>query len=238
MTASQLRKKKNEINKPDSKRLKKNDGSFIKTAASAGRIETSENDNTRTRSSNCSESSTEISFSGHSLSDNQGSSNFSQNSATKNSQILGYQTSFEGNKTSITPFLISSQSHPLTSPNSTYIPETIQSCQLSENSFAQTFYDQNNLSQFNQHQKTHMPLILPRLQNDLFPCLNLRPGIIYTQQGKILLITPTFTPTAYNSLSPQTSNWSSSSSPYQCELIFLPANVSKCYGCSERFAEK
>ena len=144
---SQLRKKKNEINKLDSK----NNGSFIKTAASAGRIETSENDNTRTRSSYCSESSAEISFSGHSLSDNQGSSNFSQNSATKNRQILGYQTNFEGNKTSNTPFLISSQSHPLTSPNSTHIPETIQSCQFSENSFAQTFYDQNNLSQFNQH---------------------------------------------------------------------------------------
>ena len=100
----------------------------MKTAASAGGTETSENYNTQTPSSNCSESSAEISFSGHSLSDNQGSSNFSQNSATKNSQILGYQTSFEGNKTSITPFLISSQSHPLTSPNSTYIPETIQSC--------------------------------------------------------------------------------------------------------------
>ena len=153
--------------------------------------------------------------------------------------ILGYQTSFEGNKTSNTPFLISSQSHSLTSPNSTHIPETIQSCQLSENSFAQTFYDQNNSSQFNQHQQTHMPLILPRLQNDLFPCLNLRPDNIYTQQGKTLLTTPTIPPTASNSLlSPQTSNWSSSSSPYQYELIFLPASVSKCYGCSQSFAEK
>ena len=98
---------------------------------------------------------------------------------------IGYQTNFEGNKTSTIPFLISSQSFSLTSPNSTHIPETIQSCQLSENSFAQTFYDQNNLSQFNQHQQTHMPLILPRLQNDLFPCLNLRPDNIYTQQGKL-----------------------------------------------------
>ena len=196
----------------------------MKTTASAGRIETSENYNTQTPSSNCSESSAEISFSGHSLSGNQGSSTFSQNSATKNSQILGYQTSFEGNKTSDTPFLISSQSHSLTSPNSTHIPETIQSCQLSENSFAQTFYNQNNLSQFNQHQQTHMPLILPRLQNDLFPCLNLRPDNIYTQQGKTLLTTPTIPPTASNSLlSPQTSNWSSSSLPCQYELIFLPA---------------
>ena len=32
--------------------------------------------------------------------------------------------------------------------------------------------------------------------------------------------------------------WSSSSSPYQCQLKFLPANVSKCYGCSQSFAEK
>ena len=63
----------------------------MKTTASAGRIETSENYNTQTPSSNCSESSAEISFSGHSLSGNQGSSTFSQNSATKNSQILGYQ---------------------------------------------------------------------------------------------------------------------------------------------------
>ena len=146
LTVNQLGKKKNEFNKPNSKRLQKNDGSFMKTAASAGRIETSENYNTQTPSSNCSESSVEISFSGHSLSGNQGSSTFSQNSATKNSQILGYQTSFEGNKTSNTPFLIFSQSHSLTSPNSTNIPETIQSCQLSENSFAQTFYNQNNLS--------------------------------------------------------------------------------------------
>ena len=237
LTVSQLGKKKNEFNKPNSKRLKKNDDFFMKTAASAGRIE--KNYNTQTPSSNCSESSAEISFSGHSLSGNQGSSTFSQNSATKNSQILGYQTSFEGNETSNTPFLISSQSHSLTSPNSTHIPETIQSCQLSENSFAQTFYDQNNPSQFNQHQQTHMPLILPRLQNDLFPCLNLRPDNIYTQQGKTLLTTPIIPPTPSNSLlSPQTSDWSSSSSPYQYELIFLPANVSKCYGCSQSFAEK
>ena len=152
LTVSKLGKKKNEINKFNSERLKKNYSSFMKTAASAGRIETSENYNTQTPWSNCSESSAEISFSGHSLSGNQGSSTFSQNSATKNSQILGYQTSFEGNETSNTPFLISSQSHSLTSPNSTHIPETIQSCQLSENSFAQTFYDQNNLSQFSQHQ--------------------------------------------------------------------------------------
>ena len=97
------------------------------TAATAATT-TSKNFNTQTPSSNCSESGAEISLSGHSLSGNQGTSAFSQNSSTKNSQILGYQTSFEGNKTSITPFLISSQSHPLTSPNSTYIPETIQSC--------------------------------------------------------------------------------------------------------------
>ena len=110
---------------------------------------------------------------------------------------------------------------------------------MSENYFAKTFNDQSNLSQFNQHQQTHIPLILPRLQNDLFPCLNLRPDNIYTQQGKTLLTTPTIPPTASNSLlSPQTSNWSSSSSPYQYELIFLPANVSKCYGCSQSFAEK
>ena len=84
-----------------------------------------------------------------------------------------------------------------------------------------------------------MPLILPRLQNDLFPCLNLRPDNIYTQQGKTLLTTPTMPLTASNSLlSPQTSNWSSSFSLYQYELIFLPANVSKCYGCSQSFAEK
>ena len=211
----------------------------MKTAASAGRIKTLENYNTQTPSSNCSESSAEISFSGHSLSGNQGSSTFSQNSATKNSQILGYQTSFEGNKTSNTPFLISSQSHSLTSPNSTHIPETIQSCHLSENYFAQTFYDQKNLSQFNQHQQTHMPLILPRLQNDLFPCLNLRPDNIYTQQGKTLLTTPIIPPIPSNSLlSPQTGDWSSSSSRYQYELIFLPANLSKCYGCSQSFAEK
>ena len=152
----------------------------MKTAASAGGIETSENYNTQAPSSNCLGSSAEISFSGHSLSGNQGSSTFSQNSATKRSQILGYQTTFEGNKTSNTPFLISSQNHSPMSPNSTHIPETIESCQLSQNSFTQTFYDQSNLSQFNQHQQTHMPLILPRLQNDLFPCLNLHSGNIYT----------------------------------------------------------
>ena len=38
----------------------------MKTAASAGRIKTLENYNTQTPSSNCSESSAEISFSGHS----------------------------------------------------------------------------------------------------------------------------------------------------------------------------
>ena len=95
LTVSRLGKKKNEFNKPNSKRLKKNDDFFMKTATSAGRIE--KNYNTQTPSSNCSESSAEISFSGHSLSGNQGSSTFSQNSATKNCQILGYQTSFEGN---------------------------------------------------------------------------------------------------------------------------------------------
>ena len=85
-----------------------------------------------------------------------------------------------------------------------------------------------------------MPLILPRLQNDLFPCLNLCTGNIYTHQGKTLNIyTPTIPPTASNLLlSPQTSNWSSSSSSYQYELVFLPANVSKCYGCSQSFAKK
>ena len=58
-------------------------------------------------------------------------------------------------------------------------------------------------------------------------------------QGKTLLTTPTIPPTVSNSLlSPQSSNWSSSSSPYQYELIFLPASVSKCYGCSQSFAEK
>ena len=111
----------------------------MKTAASAGGIETSENYNTQAPSSNCLGSSAEISFSGHSLSGNQGSSTFSQNLATKNCQILGYQTSSEGNKTSNTPFVISSQSHSLTSLNSTHILESIQSCHLSENSFAQTF---------------------------------------------------------------------------------------------------
>ena len=50
----------------------------MKTAASAGGTETSENYNTQTPSSNYSESSAEISFSGHSLSGNQGSSTFSQ----------------------------------------------------------------------------------------------------------------------------------------------------------------
>ena len=50
----------------------------MKTAASAGGTETSENYNTQTPSSNCSESSAEISFSGHSLSGNQRSSTFSQ----------------------------------------------------------------------------------------------------------------------------------------------------------------
>ena len=50
----------------------------MKTAASAGGTETSENYNTQTPSSNCSESSAEISFSWHSLSGNQGSSTFSQ----------------------------------------------------------------------------------------------------------------------------------------------------------------
>ena len=84
-----------------------------------------------------------------------------------------------------------------------------------------------------------MALILRRLQNDLFPCLNLRPGNIYTQEGKTLLITPTIPATARNSLlPPHTSNWSSSSSPYQYELIFLPANASECYDCSQSFAEK
>ena len=53
------------------------------------------------------------------------------------------------------------------------------------------------------------------------------------------LTTPTFPPTASNSpLSPQTSNCSSLSLPYQYELIYLPVNVSKCYGCSQIFAEK
>ena len=137
LTVNQLGKKKNEFNKPNSKRLKKNDDFFMKTAASAGRIE--KNYNTQTPSSNCSEYSAEISFSGHSLSGNQGSSTFSQNSATNICQILGYQTSFEGNKTSNTPFVISFQSHSLTSPNSTHILQSIQSCHLSENSFAQTF---------------------------------------------------------------------------------------------------
>ena len=50
----------------------------MKTAASAGGTETSENYNTQTPSSNCSESRAEISFSRHSLSGNQGSSTFSQ----------------------------------------------------------------------------------------------------------------------------------------------------------------
>ena len=110
---------------------------------------------------------------------------------------------------------------------------------MSENSFAQTFYDQSNLSQFNEHQQTHIPLNFPRLQNDLFPCLNLRPHNIYTQQGKTQLTTPTIPPTASNSLlSSQINNCSSSSSPYQYELIFLLANVSKCYGCLQSFAEK
>ena len=74
LTVNQLGKKKNEIIKPNSKRLKKNDGSFMKTVASAGRIETLENYNTQTPSSNCSESSAATR-----------SSTFSQNAATKNS---------------------------------------------------------------------------------------------------------------------------------------------------------
>ena len=120
LRVSQLEKKNNENNWPNSKRLKKNNGSFMSTAASVGGIETSENYNTQTPSSNCLGSSAEISFSGHSLSGNQGSSTFSQNSATKRSQILGYQTTFEGNKTSNILFLISSQSQSSTSPNSTH----------------------------------------------------------------------------------------------------------------------
>ena len=65
LKVSQLGKKKNEISKPNSKRLKKTDGFFMKTTGSAGSIETSENYNTRTPSSNCSESSAEISDWGH-----------------------------------------------------------------------------------------------------------------------------------------------------------------------------
>ena len=161
----------------------------MKTAASAGVTETSENYNTQTPSSNCSESSGEFSFSGHSFSGNQGSSTFSQ---IQQQKIVKYWN-----------------------------------------------MNQSNLTQFNQQQQTHMPLILPRLQNDLFSCLNLRPSNIYTQQGKFMLTTPAIPFTASNSLlSVQTSHGSSSSPPYQYELIFIPANVSKCYGCSQSFAEK
>ena len=60
LTVSQLGMKKNEISKPNSKRLEKNDGRFMKTSCSAGGIETSENYNTRTPLSNCSESRSEI----------------------------------------------------------------------------------------------------------------------------------------------------------------------------------
>ena len=98
----------------------------MKTAASAGGIETSENYNTQTPLSNCSESSAEISVHYLVTKDHQRFHKIQQQKIV----ILGYQTSFEGNKTSNTPFLISSQSHSLTSPNSTHIPETIQSCQL------------------------------------------------------------------------------------------------------------
>jgi len=34
------------------------------------------------------------------------------------------------------------------------------------------------------------------------------------------------------------SNWSTSSSPYSYEIVFLPSNVIKCYGCSQKFADK
>ena len=160
----------------------------MKTAASAGGTETSENYNTQIPSSNCWESSTEFSFSGHSLSGNQGSSTFSQ---IQQQKIVKYWD-----------------------------------------------MNQSNLSQFIQQQQTHMPLILPRLQNDLFHCLNLRPSNIYTQQGKFMLTTLAIPFTASSLLSTQTSHWSSSSSPYQYELIFIPANISKCYVCSQSFAEK
>ena len=60
LTVSQLGMKKNEISKPNSKRPEKNDGRFMKTTCSAGGIETSENYNTRTPLSNCSESRSEI----------------------------------------------------------------------------------------------------------------------------------------------------------------------------------
>ena len=60
LTVSQLGMKKNKISKPNSKRLEKNDGRFMKTTYSAGGIETSENYNTRKPLSNCSESRSEI----------------------------------------------------------------------------------------------------------------------------------------------------------------------------------
>ena len=89
----------------------------------------------------------------------QKSSPLSQNLPMKNSQIPGYQTSFQGNKTSTTLF-ISSLSHSLMSPYSTNTFYIL---------FAQAFFNQHNLVQFNQHRQPFIPLIFPSCHNDLFP---------------------------------------------------------------------
>ena len=33
-------------------------------------------------------------------------------------------------------------------------------------------------------------------------------------------------------------HWSTASSPFPYEIVFLPTNVVKCYGCSQKFADK
>ena len=70
---------------------------FMKTTGSAGSIEISENSNTQTPLWNCLRSKAEISFLGHWSSVEP--SPLPQNSTTENSQISGYQTSFQWKKT-------------------------------------------------------------------------------------------------------------------------------------------
>jgi len=61
------------------------------------------------------------------------------------------------------------------------------------------------------------------------------------QQFQMQSTQPTYNranPTNLYSTSQQTKQWETSSSPYEYEVVVLPDNVKKCYGCSQQFANK
>ena len=92
--------------------------------------------------------------------------------------------------------------------------------------FSPQWHSVHNI-QYNETQPT--PSLMPRSFSSMINLSSTQPMPLMMQYQNI----PT---TNLNTLN--NNHWSTASSPFPYEVVFLPTNVVKCYGCSQKFADK